>query len=332
MCSAVTNRATTLYTQPSFSAPRGAALKAQTTVNAIGRSTDGAWIQVDNQGTRGWLSPSNLKLSCTLDSIPVLDPTTPGTLSGSGAFYFSTGINSQGASCQNVPAGGLLIRSPEGQKVAFRADGAEITIGSTVLFNAQPNGAMTLSVLSGQASVLSFGQRQTAGTGQTISVPLGNPPVSDRNDGLEVVGPPSQPSDISGDKGPFDAACALDKALGGTGCTTVRPTATSTLRAITRTPTPIPATFTPVPAPADTSCSLDALSANPTSMTIPAGKTSVCTTVSWGVHGVNQVFLNGAGVVGQGSQQFCLSKTTTFTLTLVCASGNKAGSVTVNVK
>src|SRR5262249_28106950 len=141
-------------------------------------------------------------------------------LGGSGGFSFETGANSQ-VSCQNVPAGGLLVSSPSGQKVAFRANGAEITIGSTVLFNAKPNGAMTISGLGGQASVLAYGQRQTAGTGQTISVPLGNPPLSDSNDGLEVVGPPSLPTNISGDTSEFDAACALAKALGSKdACTT----------------------------------------------------------------------------------------------------------------
>jgi uncharacterized protein YgiM (DUF1202 family) len=52
--------------------------------------------------------------------------------------------------------------------------------------------------------------------------------------------------------------------------------------------------------------------------TISAGQ---CTTLSWNVQNVQAVFLNGQGVVGQGSQTVCLTATTTYTLTVQFTDG-----------
>jgi hypothetical protein len=60
-----------------------------------------------------------------------------------------------------------------------------------------------------------------------------------------------------------------------------------------------------------------------------------CSTLSWNVDGVDKVFLNGAGVVGHGSQQVCGKRgaTLNYTLSLQCLDGSqKSAGLTVNVR
>lgn len=107
-------------------------------------------------------------------------------LSAFRAFYFSTGIGLQ-TECNALPAGGLLIDSPNGQQVSFNANGADITIASEVILQAEKNKQMTITTLHGSATVNAAGQGQTATTGLQISVPLGG------TDGLQASGPPTSP-------------------------------------------------------------------------------------------------------------------------------------------
>src|SRR5260221_1728473 len=105
------------------------------------------------------------------------------------AFYLSNGVTLQ-PSCtavasETLPAGGLLIDSPDGRKVKFTADGAEIVIGSGVIMRAVPNQQMIVTVLHGGISVTAHGQTVSAGPLQGISVPLGG------SNGLIASGPPS---------------------------------------------------------------------------------------------------------------------------------------------
>src|SRR5258708_24733049 len=105
------------------------------------------------------------------------------------AFYLSNGVTLQpccaAVASETLPAGGLLIDSPDGGKVKFTANGAEIVIGSGVIMRAVPNQQMIVTVLHGGITVTAHGQTVSAGPLQEISVPLGG------TNGLIASGPPS---------------------------------------------------------------------------------------------------------------------------------------------
>jgi hypothetical protein len=68
------------------------------------------------------------------------------------AFYLRTGIGD--APCEEAPQSGLMIQTPEGaQQVAFNVNGVDISMGSTILFRAQPGVEMAVSALEGAATV-----------------------------------------------------------------------------------------------------------------------------------------------------------------------------------
>src|SRR5260221_8049933 len=211
-CSATTQRATYLRAQPDLVSDKTQLLPAGTTANVTERLANNTWVFANAQGKSGWLFvQNNATLSCDINSLKVLDPSSPAVLAGSGAFYFSTGIGAQ-SNCADVPAGGLLVQSPSGQKVSFRANGVDITIHSTVQITAKTNQNMSLSVLEGEADVDAGGQHQIATTGQKLTIPLGNSPTGGNNQGLEANGPPSPPSAIPGND--LQQLCTLALAAG----------------------------------------------------------------------------------------------------------------------
>ncbi|MEP7288724.1 MAG: hypothetical protein ABI947_23475 [Chloroflexota bacterium] len=215
-CSATTTRSTFLRAQPDLVGEKGPLLPPNSVVDVTGRLANNTWVQGNVKGQTGWLFvQNNVNVSCDLESLPAVEPVTtasgafPSSLPGSGAFYFSTGIGAQ-AACNDIPSGGLLIQSEGGKAVTLRVNGADMTIGSTVLLRAEPNRAMTISVLEGQAVVIADEEKVTANSGQELSIPLGN--SADVTNGLEAVGPPSPVRPIQ--PGVFSDVCALAQATG----------------------------------------------------------------------------------------------------------------------
>jgi hypothetical protein len=105
-------------------------------------------------------------------------------LEGVNAFYLTTGVASQ-AQCTDLPAGGMLVQSPKGQKLHFRVNSVDIDIASTIILRAQSGEAMAMSVLEGQGEVGFNGQERIVNAGQGIRIPLGGatglvPVVSDQ--------------------------------------------------------------------------------------------------------------------------------------------------------
>jgi hypothetical protein len=210
-CSATTQRATYLRAQPDLVSDKTQLLQSGTTAHVTERLANNTWVFANAQGKSGWLFvQNNISLTCDINSLKVLDPQTPAVLAGSGAFYFSTGIGAQ-SGCQDVPSGGLLVQSPSGQKVSFRVNGVDVTIASTVMFTAQANKTMTLSVLEGHADVDAGGQHQSASTGQMLTIPLGGSSPGGNNPGLDPSGPPSPPSPIGGN---YQQICTLAVSAG----------------------------------------------------------------------------------------------------------------------
>jgi hypothetical protein len=233
MCTGTTTRATFLRSSPDSNGDKLQPVPANSTVNLTGRLNSNEWVQGDYQGKQGWLpaTDKNLKMTCGVADLIVAGPDTAASLAGSGAFYFSTGIGTQ-ASCQDVPAGGLLIQN-KGPKVVFRANGADITVASTVLMNAKPNGTMTISALDGPAWVRAGGLHQTAKARQTITVQLGKGLstgiVKSVTDGLQVAGKPTTPQNLNLNTASIKEACEIAKLAGlSDPCAPLPPPATAT--------------------------------------------------------------------------------------------------------
>ncbi len=209
-CTAVTTKDTALLTSPDQNGQTVKQLTANSTVSVSGKSLDDQWI-IGEQGTEGgWLPVSDIKLACDLNSLAPIDDRVPAVVTNMSAFYFTTGIGQQ-ASCRSIPPGGLLVQSTKGTRVAFRANGVDITLGSTVILRAQPNGNMTVSVLEGQAVVSAASQQQTVNAGGELTIPLGGP------NGLDASGPPASPylmdnSHIAALD--LSTVCALAQAIG----------------------------------------------------------------------------------------------------------------------
>jgi hypothetical protein len=68
------------------------------------------------------------------------------------AFLLRTGVSD--ADCEQAPESGMLVQTPEGaDEIAFNVNGVDVSMGSTVLFQADPDEGMSVSTLEGAAFV-----------------------------------------------------------------------------------------------------------------------------------------------------------------------------------
>jgi hypothetical protein len=206
-CRSTVSSATYFRIAPKANGETVQRLTVDTSVTLSRRTADKLWLFGEADGVSGWLSARTVKTDCDLTSLPTADPAVPVVVPGLNALYFSTGINAQ-AACQDVPAGTIMLQSPSHQKVTFRANGIDFTVGSTVLFTAQANKSLTAIVLDGQLTAEVDGKKQTAFTGQMLTVPLGG------QNGLDAAGPPSPPKRMQLEGKHLLAACSIAKAAG----------------------------------------------------------------------------------------------------------------------
>jgi len=109
------------------------------------------------------------------------------------AFYFKSGLND--APCPEAPDSGVLIQTPDGaQKVDFRINEVDISLGSTIYTQAQPSGEMTLSVLEGEAEVTALGTTVIVPQGFRTRIPLDD---TGSASGAPVEPEPFDPNDLS---------------------------------------------------------------------------------------------------------------------------------------
>ena len=89
------------------------------------------------------------------------------------------------------PKGGILVESPHEARVTFTANGAEISLGSTIVMRAEPNGNMLITLIDGRVTVTVPGQ--PVGWEGPIDLPLARwRPGSEQPDGwlpVEVCDP-----------------------------------------------------------------------------------------------------------------------------------------------
>lgn len=71
-----------------------------------------------------------------------------------GAFYLRTGLSDP--ACNNVPESGLLVRTEQGVgEIQFAMNGVDIAMGSTLYFQSEPSGLLTVEVYTGSAAIKS---------------------------------------------------------------------------------------------------------------------------------------------------------------------------------
>jgi hypothetical protein len=80
------------------------------------------------------------------------------------AFYFKSGFND--APCTEAPDSGILIQTPQGAgTIDLVMNEVNVSLGSTVYVQAQPDGEMVINVIEGEATVSALGA--------TVIVPAG---------------------------------------------------------------------------------------------------------------------------------------------------------------
>lgn len=156
------------------------------------------------------------------------------------AFYFSTGVSADTPCLEEFPVGGLLVNTPSGgQRVSFNVNGVDVSMGSTVVFEAAPNGTMTIGVLRGSAVAtlnrLSVEVRRL----EQLDIPLGGSP-----NGLGAVGPLQAPVPFAMDLVHVLNLCSLAEAAGIASACTDAPAQAAPAAAATAAPTTIPPTAT----------------------------------------------------------------------------------------
>jgi len=337
-CPAVTTRSTYLRSQPGPNAPTIVLLQSNAQVNLRGRQSDGRWFVAESGGNTGWLYIDNLKASCDMRALPVVDPSQPFVNPNLSAFYFSTGVSAQ-STCKDLPPDGMMIQSPGGTKVSFRANGADITIGSTIILRNVPSAAdpnvrvLKLWVAEGQAVIRpnlpAPGAPVTVNAGQEVELPLGGP------NGQDITGPLSAPTVLTEDEVNLGALCQIAQAAGlSVPCTFATPTPTPiptrrppTARPVVRTPVPQQPTIPPT---SGLVCTFNAqFGADNNPAVYDPKSQQACTTLRWNVSGVEGVLFNGQIVPPQGAQQVCIRQTTTFTLQMVCGGNSKSINYTL---
>lgn len=123
------------------SVPSGTSL----TTNAL--STDDEWIQVVfGESLTGWVSRALVQTDGDLDTLPNAEDAPRSPMQ---AFHFQTGIGE--LSCTEAPSL-LVAQGPQNLAVNITANGAEITIGSTIVLETTDN-TLRLMTIHGVAQV-----------------------------------------------------------------------------------------------------------------------------------------------------------------------------------
>jgi hypothetical protein len=149
------------------------ALKPSQKVTVIERLADNSWLRINlpDDGETGWVKTELLNVKGDLNTLRTANATQP-YYRPMQAFTFKSGTSS-GQGCAEVPQDGLLIQTPEGAgEVQLWINQVVIKLGSTVYFQAQPDGDMTVTTLEGHATVEALGVSYTAIAGSSIYVKL----------------------------------------------------------------------------------------------------------------------------------------------------------------
>lgn len=149
------------------------ALKPGQKVKVIERLGDNSWLRINlpDDGEAGWIKTELLNMKGDLNTLRTSGATQP-YYRPMQAFTFKSGT-SGGQACAEIPQDGLLIQTPEGAgEVQLWINQVVIKLGSTVYFQARPDGDMTVTTLEGHATIEALGVSYTAIAGSSIHVKL----------------------------------------------------------------------------------------------------------------------------------------------------------------
>jgi hypothetical protein len=149
--SVTTRTSANLRSSPSTKANVVGSAAANTSFQADALSIDKQWLRVLYADGPAWLNRNLVQSDGNIDSLPAIDKDTRSPMQ---AFYFSTGIGK--AACSDAPPSALVVQGPKHVKVAINANGADITIGSTIFLRLLAGNKMQLVVLSGGATIGGF--------------------------------------------------------------------------------------------------------------------------------------------------------------------------------
>lgn len=144
-----------------------------TELSADGLSADGNWLRVLYKSGPGWMSREVIQTGADVNTLPVISRESRSPMQ---SFYFTTGVGDP--ACNAAPPSLLVVQGPDNVRVDITANGADITIGSTIALMILPGNQLQLVVISGEAKL------------GDVTVPAGfkiTAPLSD--DGKTVTGP-----------------------------------------------------------------------------------------------------------------------------------------------
>jgi hypothetical protein len=138
---------------PDTNNPVVASFAGGTSATAVGRSAGGDWLHIHLEDeTAGWVSASLVTVDGDASLLEVMEAEQEAALASDftpmQAFYLKTGLSE--TACGSLPGSGLLIQTPEGAgKLQLTVNEVQMTIGSTVFMQSQPDDYMTITTLEG---------------------------------------------------------------------------------------------------------------------------------------------------------------------------------------
>jgi hypothetical protein len=137
-----------IRSNPSLNANVIGGVDVGTVLTADGLSADQQWLRVLYTTGPGWLNREVIDPAADISALPVI---TAESRTPMQSFYFSTGFGAP--VCTEAPPSVLVVQGPDNVKVDITANGADITIGSTIALWLTDDDQMQLIVISGTAQV-----------------------------------------------------------------------------------------------------------------------------------------------------------------------------------
>ncbi|GAB4338776.1 MAG: hypothetical protein Kow00117_20060 [Phototrophicales bacterium] len=164
-------------------------------IRAVGRLADTSWIRVEvaETGRIGWMFADLIEPvdGASLETLDIETSDSPfwGPMQ---AFYFQSGTS---PTCGNLIADGLIIQTPEGAaRVTFLINEVNIELlgannGASAFIQANSQNGMTLSMLSGSATVTVGDHSVIVDTNQQTTIPM--------SADMQPIGVPEAPTIVS---------------------------------------------------------------------------------------------------------------------------------------
>lgn len=157
-----TSVAANLRSGPSTNANVVGSLPSGSPLVADGKSADGEWLRIVYAGGPAWVNTSVVSAESDTSALQVISKQNRSPMQ---AFYFRTAIGD--TQCNEAPSL-LVVQGPNSVKVNINANGADITIGSTIVLRILPGNIAQLMVVSGEATLGGL----VVPAGFTVTAPL----------------------------------------------------------------------------------------------------------------------------------------------------------------